>query len=102
VVVRLLHQSPQNGDIVVAPIEAVESEGTVKTHQKVDRQGGGRVAADVTMDQGALPGQLCGAILVAGSAVPMIYGIESESNPLTKCSIEFRFEETDIRTGEVP
>jgi repressor LexA len=38
VVVRPLYQSPQNGDIVVATIDGVEPEGTVKTYQKVDRQ----------------------------------------------------------------
>jgi repressor LexA len=38
VVVRLLYESPQNGDIVVATVDGVEPEGTVKTYQKVDRQ----------------------------------------------------------------
>ena len=38
VVVRLLYQSPQNGNVVVAIIDGVEPEGTVKTYQKVDRQ----------------------------------------------------------------
>lgn len=38
VVVRPLFQAPQNGDIVVATIDGVELEGTVKTYQKVGRQ----------------------------------------------------------------
>lgn len=64
-------------------------------------QGGSRVAADLTMGWPARTRSCAGAAGTA-PAVPRISDTESELNLLTMCSIEFRFEETEVSTSQVP